>query len=347
MWRHVIAAFAITIAALLIPYEILVRMSERRYGVRRAKVAMPRTLSPKVDSFLADFESGVRYAAYATGTSRTEAAVRPDVLDPVLGSTFNLGFGGTSSIATLEFLERLHLYPKHLIVGVSPMDFTALGVQRGEKGIARAQWGAGVPHSAEIGGSPLADYTREAFYSVLHSARPARRRNLGQWLELSRDGGEVLAFLNNEDATGPPIRTYARGYVLLKVIAPPDVITAGQWSTLPGEYASGHRVLLARMAALIRRFRERGTDVTLVRLPTALGVRRSEDAQTSFDADVRTLDAHYIDGFALMGEAFATDHRNFADAEHLNGRGALQFSAALARAMGSSSGRAASSGSGP
>ncbi len=333
--RRALAAFVCGIATLLLPYEMLVRTSERLYGVRRANIVMPRTLSPKIDSFMIDFDNGVRYATYAVGTSRVEASVRPDVLSGFLGPTYNAGFGGVSSIATLEFLDGLGLYPPHLIISVSPMDFTPLGVSRGEKGAALAEWHPSGSQRIEQRGP--AAWSRIALRALLHSSTPERHRNLGQWAELCRDHGAALAFLNNEDATGRLESVSARGFVESTKIAAPDEIWKGEWSNIPGEYVSGRPELFPRMAALIRHFQERGTTVALVRIPTSAGVRRAEDAETSFDADIRALSREcgvaYVDGFALMGAAFARDRRNFKDAEHMNSFGALRFSRALGSAL--------------
>jgi hypothetical protein len=330
--KSAIAAFAGAFVLVMAPYELCVRRAERQYGERRASIAMPRTLSPKVDEFLFEYRNGIRFAAYATGTSRVEAAVRPDLLDSAVGPTYNAALGGSSSIATLELFERIGLYPRVLLVGVSPMDFTRLGVQRGEKGIARAQRAA----VSESDGF-VADRTRAVFYGVLHSARPERRRNLGQWLEWWRGNGELLAFLNNEDAVGPPLREPTRGYVASDRIARADAVREGGWSNIPGEYREAHRELMARMAALVRRFQRRGTTVIFVRIPTAAGVRRSEDGETTFAADIATLSSQlgvrYVDGNTLVSADFAADHRNFTDSEHLNSNGARQFSRALSETL--------------
>jgi hypothetical protein len=330
--KSAIAAFAGAFVMLMAPYEFCVRAAEQRYGERRASIAMPRTLSPKVDEFLFEYRNGIRFAAYATGTSRVEASVCPDLLDGTLGRTYNAALGGSSSIATLELFERLGLYPQVLVVGVSPMDFTRLGVQRGEKGIARAQRAA-VSESVGF----MADRSRAVFYAALHSARPDRRRNLGQWLEWWRGNGELLAFLNNEDAVGPPLPESTRGYVASDRVAPPEAVREGTWSNIPGEYREAHRELMARIAALVRRFQQRGTTVIFVRVPTAAGVRRSEDSETTFASDIATLSGQlgvrYIDGSRLVSADFAGDHRNFTDSEHLNSTGAQQFSRALSEAL--------------
>ena len=332
-----IAAFAGALALLLLPYEALVRRSEHVYGRSRANIVVPRTLSPKVDVFIADLNAGVRYPVLAVGTSRVEASIRPDILDPYLGPMYNLGLGGSSSIATLEFIERLGLRPARLIVGVSPMDFTPLGIRRGEKGIARTRESLHAGDSRRAAGRGPAAWCRDVTYSVIHAATPERRRNLGQWLEFLRDRGSVLAFLNNEDATGALGGTSTHGYAPLVRIAAPDQIGQREWGNIPAEYASGRPTLFPRLAAVLLRFRARGADVTLVRIPTALGVRRSEDADTHFDADIqafsRQLEIPYIDGLTLVGPAFVSDRNNFSDAEHVNVTGALRFSRKLATAL--------------
>jgi hypothetical protein len=335
--RSAIAAFACTLALLLLPYEALVRRSEHLYGRSRANIVVPRTLSPKVDVFIADLNAGVHYPVLAVGTSRVEASIRPDILDPYLGPMYNLGLGGSSSIATLEFVERLGLRPERLIVGVSPMDFTPLGIRRGEKGIARTRESLHVGGSQHDAGRGPAAWCRAATYSLIHAATPERRRNLGQWLELLRDRGFVLAFLNNEDATGALGGTSTHGYAPLVRIAAPDQIGQGEWGNIPAEYVSGRPTLFPRLAAVLLRFRARGADVTLVRIPTSIGVRRSEDVDTHFDEDIqvfsRQFAIRYIDGLTLVGPAFASDRRNFSDTEHVNATGALRFSRVLAIAL--------------
>lgn len=81
-------------------------------------------------------------------------------------------------------------------------------------------------------------WTRTAVYSVVHSATLQRRRNLGQWLQLRRDGGEVLAFLNNEDATAKPDTRQTHGfYPMRKVISEEDLLHGGQRASVMTEYA--------------------------------------------------------------------------------------------------------------
>lgn len=340
-----LTAFLGAFVALLLPYEMMVRASEHRYGIRRANICMPRSLTPKLDSLLADVLNGVRYDAYIVGTSRVEASLRPDILDASVGRTYNAGFGGVSSIATMELLDRLAIHPSRLIVGVSPMDFTPLGIRRGRNGIIRAD---AFLNKGTMEESGPAAWSRAIVRACIHGSSGERRRNLGQWLELVRDRGNVLAFLNNEDATGPIIGAPTRGYSASDRVASAEQIVQGEWGNIPDEYRSGRATLFPRMAALIQRYRQRGTTVILVRVPSTIGVRRAEDADTSVDADLRALSracgVSYIDGFALMGSEFAADRRNFSDGEHMNANGALRFSRALAAALtapGSGQGRQA------
>ncbi|MEA2568234.1 MAG: hypothetical protein QOI24_235 [Acidobacteriota bacterium] len=331
------ATFVVVFFALLVPYEALVRASERRYGVHRARIADPKTISPRVDGFLADLAAGRRYDTIAVGTSRVEYAIRPDILAPHFGLTQNLGIGGVSSTPTLEWLEQLGLHPKLLIVSVTPMDLTPMAIVRGERAVQRASISreAATPNSIHGPG----DAARIATYSLLHGATDERHRNLGEWLELVRDGGNVLAFLNNEDATGPvgSART-TDGYTPSAQIASVADMEEPQLGNVAAEMIAHEAETSARLIAVVKRFRARGTRVVIVRIPTAIGIRRTEDASSGFDARVRRISAAsgvpYIDGLALVGgEAFARDGRNFSDAEHMNSRGAIAFSNALVRAL--------------
>jgi len=320
--RSALAAFAGTLVLLLVPYESLVRAAERRWGVRPARIAPRQSGTPNVDIFLEDLAMGINYRAVAIGTSRVENAIRPDVLEPVVGRTYNLAIVASSSIATLDFLDSIHARPERLIVGVSPMDLTPLGVRRGQKAIARR---AGVTASST-----------HWFYALLHSAHPDRRRGLGKWLQFRHDRGELLAFLNNENATGKPDAHQWYGYApVSRVIDPEMFANGGEWGNIPGEYAGGREELSARLIDLVRRFRARGTDVVLVRIPTTAATRRSEDADTTFAADIVRIasesGAPYVDGQTLLGASFLATRANFADSEHLNDGGAEQFSRALAR----------------
>src|SRR5258708_38050926 len=85
--------FALVLVVLTVPYELLVRKAEARYGIRRTNVVSPHTASPKIDALVRDLSAGRHYAVYALGTSRTAEGIRSDVIDAV-GPTFNLGMGG-------------------------------------------------------------------------------------------------------------------------------------------------------------------------------------------------------------------------------------------------------------
>ena len=326
--RAALGAFLCALAALLVPYEALVRAAERRWGIEPARIAPRREGTPHVDMFLEDLAAGKKYRVLAVGTSRIQQAIHPDTMEPLLGPTYNLGMIVGSSIVTLEFLESMKIYPQRLIVGVSPMDLTPLAVKRGQDTLARRR----VASAPEPELTPTV-WTRRATYALLHSAAPDRRRNLGQWLDLRRNGGEVLAFLNNEEATAPPDRHDTHGYYLVTRVATPDRFTVVQWPRIPGEYASHREELAARFVAVVRRFRARGCDVVLVRTPISPTSRRFEDAQTSFTRDAVALaqasGAPYVDGQTFMGDAFVHDLRNFSDSEHLNEAGAIRFTRAV------------------
>src|SRR5690348_4103612 len=79
----------------------------------------------------------------------------------------------------MEFLDSRGVRPEHLIVGVSPMDFTMKGVLHGRQEIAtRHVAPVVVPEPAPT------RWTRAAVFALLHSATPERHRNIGKWLQL-------------------------------------------------------------------------------------------------------------------------------------------------------------------
>jgi hypothetical protein len=334
--RRAVATFVCFLIALLMPYELLVRASERRYGVRRARIADPKTISPRVDGFLADLAAGRRYDTIAVGTSRVQFAIRPDILAPHFGLTQNLGIGGVASTATLEWLEQLGLHPKLLLVSVTPMDLTPMAIVRGQRAVQRADNSRATKNNNRITGP--ADAARVATYSLLHGATEERHRNLGEWLQLWRGGGDVLAFLNNEDATGPVSNVTTDGYTASSRIASDADMQEPQLRNVADEMIAHEAETSSRLIAVIKRFRARGTRVVIVRIPTAIGIRRTEDASSVMDARLRSISeasgAQYIDGLALVGgNAFASDRWNFSDAEHMNSRGAMVFSRALVRVL--------------
>jgi len=332
--RRAIAAFLCTLLAILIPYEALVRESERRHGVFRARLAEPKTVSPRVDGFLSDLAAGRSYDTIGVGTSRIQFALRPDIVAPHFGPTQNLGIAVVSSIATLEWIEQLGLEPRTLIVSVSPMDLTPSAILRGELAVQRMNPSV---RSVAAGRFQLpTDATRLAAYSLLHGATEPRHRNLGQWVELWQQGGDTLAFLNNEDATGPVGTMVTDGYTASSAIASIEEMQLTQRESLAAEMMAHEVATEARLIAVTTRFHARGTRVVLVRIPTAIGLRRTEELHSGFDLRARRISrvggVPYIDGLDLLGgEAFASDSSNFSDAEHMNSRGAIAFSNALVR----------------
>jgi hypothetical protein len=333
--RRVIAAFVCTLLAILVPYEVLVRASERRHGVSRARLADPKTVSPRVDGFLADLAAGRTYDTIGVGTSRIQVALRPDIVAPHFGPTQNLGIAVVSSIATLEWIEQLGLEPKVLIVSVSPMDLTPSAIVRGELAVRRMNSPA--RSVAEGSFHSPANVTRRATYSLLHSATEPRHRHLGQWLELWQEGGNAIAFLNNEDATGPVGTKVTDGYTASSRNATVEEMRITERQSLAGEMMAHEVQTEARLTAVATRFMARGTRVVLVRIPTAIGLRRAEELH-AFDARMRRISRvsglPYIDGLALLGgEAFASASGNFSDEEHMNSRGAIAFSHALVRSL--------------
>ena len=126
------------------------------------------------------------------------------------------------------------------------------------------------------------------------------------------------------------------GFVGVPRVATPERFRELLPSVTPSEYVQDHGPLYARLQEAVARQRSRGAEVVLVRLPLAPVPRQLEDA-AGFDRDIRAAAARcnvrYIDGRALMGDAFINDRRNFVDGGHLNVPGATEFSRALAAAL--------------
>src|SRR5262249_12793223 len=99
------------------------------------------------------------------------------------------------------------------------------------------------------------------------------------------------------------------------------------------QYASQHADVAPRFIALVQRFRARGVDVVLLHMPTTPAMRAAEERGTTFDRDIadvsRASGAPYVEGRTLV----SIDRENFADNEHMNERGAMQFSRALAEGL--------------
>jgi hypothetical protein len=317
-----VVASASTLLLLLLPYEALVRAAERRYGMRPARIAPIHS----VNAFVDDLKAGKRYPVIAVGSSRIETGLHPDLFP----DAYNLGLAGSASIPALELIDSLHLRPERVLVGVSPLDLSPRGIQRGRTHIAELRPEAVVDRGAS-------QVARTVTYSLLHSAAPDRRRNMGQWLKLRHDGGSVLGFLNNEAATAPPVERDTHGFLLSQTVADAERFTLIEWHTIPGDYARRHREPVAQFVAAVRRLTAKGTEVVLVRMPTSVTIRRYEDAETTFARDApelaRLCGVEYIDGATLVDEAFRSDRRNFSDTEHLNARGALLFSRALSSVL--------------
>lgn len=327
-------SFAVVIVVLTVPYELLVRESEARYGVRRANVVSPLSASPKIDALVSDLAAGIHYSTYALGTSRTEEGIRSDELDRVAGLTYNLGMSGGSILSGFEVLDLLDERPALVLVGVMPMDFTMTGVRQGSVPIRLAHDSIASlhrrPEAVEHGPAAAA---RATTYALLHGASPARRRSLGQWFDLWKMHGDLLKFLNNADAVARQDNLWIRGFLGVRLVATPENFRQLRPSTIPAEYIEDHGPLYARLEEAVARQRSRGSEIVFVRLPIATVARGLEDA-TGFDRDIRAAAARYgvrfIDGNELMGDAFIHDRNNFVDGGHLNADGATMFSRALA-----------------
>lgn len=324
--RTATVAFGLTLFVMFVPYELVVRASERRFGMTQAD-ALVQT-SRKIEGFTLRVRAGERFDALLIGSSEVELGLRPDILAPVTGRTYNFGMGAVSAIPVLEMIERLRFRPRTILIGVDPIDVTTSGVMRGTKLIDQG--------TAARASSQLSDWARAATYSLVHGASPNRKRSLGQWVDLLRDGGRALQFLNNGIATGSSREMWIDGYIGM------DRSMSRSEIDVPGvgyvnEYAAARAVLLPRFTRAIQRLRAAGIDVVVVRLPTTRALRLSLARQSTFEDDIRSLaaagGADFVDGFTLVDEAFTTDPDNFVDANHLNARGSTAFSRALAAAL--------------
>jgi hypothetical protein len=331
--------FALVLAVLTVPYELLVRRSEARYGTRRTNIVSPHSPSPKIDALVRDLAAGQHYAVYALGTSRTEEGIRSDVIDAV-GPTFNLGMGGSSLLTGFEILDRLNERPSLIIAGVTPMDFTIAGVKQGAVGVRLAHDSIAALRGPETEERGPAAAARAMTYALLHGAAPYRRRSLGQWVDLFRMHGDLLKFINNADAGAKQEDLWIRGFLGVQRVSTPEHFRELQPSNTPSDYVEDHEPLYARLAEVVAWQRGRGTEVVFVRLPLAPIPRELEDA-AGFDHDIRAVAARcgvrYIDGLDLVGDAFIHDRRYFVDGGHLNVSGATRFSSALAAALRPSS----------
>ena len=332
--RVATVVFTIVLGGLTVTYERLVRASEERYGVKRSDVAIPRL--PKLQVLARDLAEGNHYNVYAIGTSRTEEGIRSDTIAASLGPTFNIGMGGSSLIAGFDLLDLIDERPALVLAGVSPMDFTVVGMSQGAGSVRRARDAVALLQRPKLEERGPAAVTRDATYALLHGAAPLRKRNLGEWYDRFRFHGDVLKFLNNADAISLQERLWIRGFLGVHEVATAETFTQLRPTTTLSDYVEEHEPIYARLQECVARQRARGTEVVLVRLPLAPIPRRLED-DAGFDRDIRAaasrLGVRYIDGNALMGEPFLHDLRNFADGGHLNLTGATEFSRALAATL--------------
>jgi len=330
-------SFAMVIGALSVSYELLVRRSEALYGIRRLNTGSPLSSSPKIEALVSDLAAGVHYSVYALGTSRTEEGIRSDEIERTAGPTFNLGLSGASMLCGFKILELLDERPALIVAGVTPMDFTTLGMLQGNMPLRAARDSLALlhrrPDAIERGPAAAA---RTMTYAFVHGASPARRRNLGQWFDLFQMHGDLLKFINNADAVAKQDYLWIRGFFGVPRVATPERFRELQPIGIPAEYVEEHEPLYAELQEAVARQRKRGTEVVFVRLPLAPIPRAIEDA-AGFDRDIRSAAARfgvrYIDGSALVGNAFIHDRRNFVDGGHLNASGATKFSHVLADAL--------------
>ena len=330
--RFSLAVFAVVLVGLLVPYEWIVRASEQKYGSTKSKTALPRSLTPKIDDFVEELQHGKRFETLVGGTSRAECGIRPDILsDAGFGPAYNLAVSGSSSLAVFRIAQAAQLRPARLVVSVSPLDLMVVGEKNADRAVERARTALA---AAREPWTPAA-VVRDSTWSLVHGAAPDRHRSIGQWLEVFGNGGDVLRFLNNDEAIRVSSNVSIEGYS-----APNSIASAAVFSTARGgtqAYMRDRHAILASFRDEILRARTEGTEITLVRIPTGTTARHFEDTETSFDADVRAfagiVGLRYIDGRDLVGTAFTADRHNFSDQDHLNFAGSTKFSRALAKAL--------------
>jgi|GEM_PF-6650981 len=330
-------SFAVVIGALTVSYELLVRRSEAHYGIRRLNIGSPLSSSPKIDALVSDLAAGIHYSVYALGNSRTEEGIRSDEIERTAGPTFNLGLSGASMLCGFKILDLLDERPALILVGVTPMDFTTLGVWQGSLPLRVTRDSiASLHRRPEVVERGPAEDARTMTYALIHGASPARRRNLGQWFDLFQMHGDLLKFINNADAVAKQDHLWIRGFLGIPRVATPEHFRELRPSGIPNEYIEDHEPLYAQLQEAVARQRKRGTEVVFVRLPIAPVPRTLEDT-AGFDRDIRSAAARfgvrYIDGSALVGDAFVNDRVNFVDGGHLNASGATRFSHVLADAL--------------
>lgn len=327
-------SFALLLAGMTVPYELLVRRAERRYGMLYTHSVAPR--SSKIDALVRNLGEGKHYAAYAIGTSRTEEDVRSDVIGAAAGPTFNLGMGGSSLLSGFEVLELLDARPSLVIAGVSPMDFTALAVRQGSGAVRRGRDSIASLRKRKNEEHGPAEMARAMTYALVHGAAPRRKRNLGQWRERFQWHGDLLQFLNTPDAALQQDGLWIEGFLGVPRQATAETFDMLRPSSTTTEYLEEHEPLYTRLQSAVARQRNRGTEIVFVRMPITPVPRALEDA-AGFDRDIRAAAARcgvrYIDGNDLAGPSFIRDPRNFVDGGHLNVTGATAFSRMLVAAL--------------
>ena len=337
--RRGVATFLAGVVLTLLPYELLVRRSEARWGKSVANTVMPRSATPKVDAFANSLAAGEQFETIVIGNSRAEYGLRPDLLEAAgYGRTYNLGMSGIPPTTGFELLEMTAVRPRRLIVTVSPIDFTALAHRRGAKVLAHAQEKFGARDATSSSPSErLTQATRDAFRALLHSSAPDRRRTPAQWLEFFRDGGDVLRFLNNSDAVGDPRLVWIRGYMGQQREGNPAVILGPALWNIPAEYRREAPPYLAALTRAVHELQQRGVEITLLRLPAPHPTLESENRETTFRDDMqavaRSLNVRYIDATTLMPPGFERDASQFFDTNHLRVHGSVIATQRIVAAM--------------
>jgi len=340
-WRDW-AVFGAVCLSLFVPYELLVRHSEKIYGKERAFFS--GTLS-KIDALHHLARRRTDLDVLVVGTSLAELGVDPRLLRSVLepGSSrpvFNASLGGVSSLVGIRLAQDFGFHPRWLIVAVSPMDFTRLAQSRGDRFRRRAQDLAHPEESSHDIREVIDHAMGVALQSIFHGMSPLRRRTAGDWLRFARAGDvDVFAFLNSE-AILDQCETCWDGYTGAIVernttdrayFAGNGVIDVG---TTAGEYNADHATYVEQLERQLVPLRDAGVRVVMVRIDEPLGFRIAEDAQTvKFRETMLELSARtnipYIDD--LMPAEFLRNPENFIDTKHLSYGGSRAYTQRLAQ----------------
>lgn len=366
-WIRVLLFGAVALV-LILTNEFWVRRAEVAYGIEPVIFHAPYADEELLAAFINNIRDGRSFAMYCVGSSVCIYGLHPNVLAHALPAelygVYDLGFPGSSALCGLDILSRLHITPAVLVVSVTPFDFTASAVARGEKIIQHGEDTKELlPPDRRV--LPAFDlrrmleaWARDRTWGILHSASAARHRTIAQWCEFfpawhaSRYSQTVLLrFLNNSDPTIDEqrwrdqhfyVEFFTNGYLGLKLRR---LIDAAQFdrecyqpyldylqTKIAPEYQRDHEAYIARMRTDLETFRQKGTHIVLVRIPQYAPLDDRENQLLNFDNDMKQLanflDAPYL-SIAIVPKSFTSNRDNFRDASHLHYESSITYSQLL------------------